>query len=568
MHIEELLNDGLKREYKVVVPADDLESRMETILDDFRANVAMKGFRKGKAPMSLLKKMHGDKAMNQVISETMQETTQKVLEEKDVRPATQPDVEMDEFEQGSDLSFTMKMEILPAIETEGFTAPKLERWTAEVSDKDVDEALERIAADQKSFRAAAKTAKAKDGDAVLIDFVGRVDGEEFEGGKAEGHQLELGSGSFIPGFEEQLVGVKAGDEKVVTVTFPEQYQAEQLAGKEAEFTVTVQEVQKPAEAAVDDDMAKNLGFDDLDALKEQVRSQIESETGNLTRAHLKRQLLDQLAESYDFEVPQNMVDMEFRQIWEQIKRDAIQSGEATEEEFEGLDEPKDPKEAEEFKQIAERRVRLGLLLSELGVKNDIDVTQDEVNQRMVQEARRFPGQEMQVFQFFQQNEQARAQLRAPIFEEKVVDFILEMAEMDEKSVSRDELVKAVQEIDEEEADPKKAAKRQTGKSGGGKKAASSKSTSKKSAAKDDAGEGTEKKTAGKSTAKKSTAKSTAKSGTSKSTGAKAGAAKKSASGESKASGASKSAAKKPAAKSAAKSTAKSGTAKKATDKGD
>jgi len=477
MQIEELLNEGLKREYKIVVEASELDAKLDAVLDEFRATARIKGFRPGKAPISLLKRMHGDRAKGQVLNEAMQESSTKLFEEKKIRPALRPEVDMEQYEDGKNLEYTLKVEVLPEIDVDGFKAPALERWVAEVADKDVDAFVERIAGQQKTFKKAAKTVKAAEGDAVLIDFVGSVDGVEFEGGKGEDYQLELGSGTFIPGFEEQLTGVKAGDEKVVKVTFPAEYHSETLKGKDAEFKVTVKEVRRPSEAKADDELAKNLGFDDLAGLKESVKGQLENDNKSLTRAHLKRGLLDALADEYSFDVPAGMVDLEFRQIWEQIKRDAIQSGEAKPEDFDGQDEPADKAEAEEFRSIAERRVRLGLLLSEIGVQNKVQVTQEEVNRRIIEEARRFPGQEAQVFEFYQKNEEARAQLRAPIFEEKVVDFVLEMADLKDKSVSRDDLEAAVRAIDEEDANPTK------GKTAPKKKAAAKKPAAKKAAPK-------------------------------------------------------------------------------------
>ncbi len=495
MQIEELQVDGLKHEYKITVPAKDLDERMDAILTEFRANVSIKGFRPGKAPLSLLRRMHGERAQGQLLQETMQETSTKLFEEKNLKPALRPEVDMEgDFETGKDLEYTLKVEVLPEVDVSGFKAPALERWVAEVDEKSVDEFVGRIASQQKSFKKAAKTTKAKEGDAVLINYVGRVDGEEFEGGAGEDFQLELGSGMFIPGFEEQLVGAKAGDNKVVEVTFPEQYQAENLAGKAAEFTVDVQEVRKPTEAKIDDDLAKNMGFDDLAGLRESVKGQLEADNGSLTRAHLKRGLLDALAGEYDFGVPEGMVNLEFAQIWEQIKRDAIQSGEAKPEDFDGMDEPSDKDEAAEFRSIAERRVRLGLLLSEIGVANKVEVTQEEVNRRIIEEARRFPGQEAQVFEYFQNNEEARAQLRAPVFEEKVVDFVLEQAELTDKTVSREDLEAAVRALDEEEANPGKAKEKKTAP----KKAAAKKPAAKKAPAK----KTTEKKAAPKKAAAK------------------------------------------------------------------
>lgn len=507
MQIEELQVEGLKHEYKVIVPAKDLDARLDAILTEFRATANIKGFRPGKAPLSLLRRMHGERAQGQLLQETMQETSAKLFEEKKLKPALRPEVDMEgEFESGKDLEYTLTVEVLPEIDVEGFKAPALERWVAEVDEPSIDGFLERIAGQQKSFKKAAKTTKAKEGDAVLINYVGRVDGEEFDGGAGEDFQLELGSGMFIPGFEEQLVGSKAGDNKVVEVTFPDPYQAEHLAGKVAEFTVDVLEVRKPAEAAIDDDLAKNMGFDDLAALRDSVKGQLETDNNSLTRAHMKRALLDVLADTYDFAVPQGMVDLEFRQIWEQIKRDAIQSGEAQAEDFDGMEEPADKAEADEFRAIAERRVRLGLLLSEIGVANKVEVTQEEVNRRIIEEARRFPGQEAQVFEYFQSNEEARAQLRAPVFEEKVVDFVLEQSELTDKSVTRDDLEAAVRALDEEEANPAKGKKKAAPKKAAAKKAPAKKAAPKKAAPKKAAAK---KPAAKKAPAKKTSAKKAA-----------------------------------------------------------
>ena len=474
MQVEELVNEGLKREFKVVVEAGELDAKLDTILSEFRATAQIKGFRPGKAPLSLLKRMHGERAMSQVLSETMQETSSRLMEDKGLKPAVRPEVDVDNYEDGQDLAYTIRLEVLPDIDISDFKAPALERWVADVADADIDTAAERVASQQKTFKKAAKTAKAKEGDALLIDYVGTVDGEAFEGGSAEDYQLELGSGTFIPGFEDQLTGAKADEDRTVTVTFPEQYHAETLAGKEAEFAVKVKEVRRQAEAALDDDLAKGLGFDDLAALKEALKEQLANDNQSLTRGLLKRRLLDSLAEAYDFAVPAKMVDLEFAQIWEQIKRDAIMSGDAKAEDFEGKDAPDDADEAAEFRAIAERRVRLGLLLSEIGVANDVQVSQDEINRRMVEEARRFPGQEAQIFQYFQENEDARAQLRAPIFEEKVVDFILEMADLTDKTVTREDLEAAVRALDEEEANPGKSEKSAPAKKAAAKKPAAKK----------------------------------------------------------------------------------------------
>jgi len=478
MQFTEQLNEGLKREYRVTVPSTELDAKLDKLLNDFRANSNIKGFRPGKAPLSLLKQMHGDRARGQVLSEAVEESSRQVLEDNNIRPAAQPELDLEAApEEGSDLEYTLKVEILPEIDVEGFKAPALERLVVEASDKDIDEAASRVASQQKAYKKAAKTAKAAEGDAVLIDYLGRVDGEAFDGGAAEDFQLVLGSGTFIPGFEDQLIGAKAGEEKQVEVTFPEPYHSKELEGKLAVFDVTVKEVQRETEQKVDDEFAKSLGFEDLAGFRDALKEQIVKEHERVSRSVTKRKLLDILADAYDFAVPATMVDMEFGQIWEQIKREQIMSGEAKEEDFDGMTGPADEAEADEFRAIAERRVRLGLLLSELGTKNNVQVAQDEVNRMIIQEAQRYPGQEQQVFEFYQSNEQARAQLRAPIFEEKVVDFIIEMADVTDKTVSSDELEAAVAALEEDEA-PKPAAKKKAP----AKKAPAKKAPAKKAAA--------------------------------------------------------------------------------------
>ena len=448
MQVEELVNEGLRREFKVTVPSADLDAKLNKILADFQKTADIKGFRKGKAPLSLLKRMHGERAFGQVVSEVVQESSQSVMTERELKPAMQPELDLvDEFAEGKDLAYTLKLDILPDIDVSDFKAPALERWVADVEDGQVEEAMGRLSEGRKSFRKAAKTAKAKAGDAVFIDYVGKVDGEAFDGGTAEGFELELGSNTFIPGFEDGLIGSKAGEEKDVTVTFPEEYHADHLAGKEAVFSVTVHEVRRPAEVEIDDDFAKGLGLEDLEQLKTMLMGQLEENNKGMGRTLVKRRLLDSLADTYSFEVPARMVDMEFQQIWEQVKRDAIASGESKPEDYEG-DEALESDDAKEFRGIAERRVRLGLLLSEIGNQNGIEVTQEEINRQVIEEARKYPGQEQQVFEFFQKNDEARMQLRAPIFEEKVVDYIVEKADVTEKEVSFKELEEALRSLDD------------------------------------------------------------------------------------------------------------------------
>lgn len=456
MQINETVNEGLKREFTVLVEAGELEQRVTAELNRLRGQIRMPGFRPGKVPASLIRKLHGPAIEGQVLESTIQETTSKLLDEKALRPATQPNIEVTKFESGSDLEYKVALEVLPQIESPEFSGLELEKLVADVADEAIGDLLTRLAAQQKSFKAAAKTRKAKSGDALLIDFVGKVDGEAFEGGSAEGFQLELGSGRFIPGFEEQLEGVKSGDEIAVNVTFPEDYGAKELAGKAAVFDVTVKEVQVAEEAKVDDDLAKNLGLDDLAGLKDVLKRQIEQEQAQMSRAHLKRQLLDALAERHHFEVPQSMVEAEFQQIWQTLLSQSSEDERKELEENEG--------EKADYRAIAERRVRLGLLLAQVGQDNKVEVRQEEVNRLIAQEAQRFPGQEKQVFEFYRKNANAMAQLRAPLYEDKVVDFVLELAKVTEKKVDRAALEAAL-EADEArteaapEADKKPAPKK-------------------------------------------------------------------------------------------------------------
>lgn len=457
MQIDELKNEGLKREFKVTVGKDDLDRRIQLILMDLRDKVRMKGFRPGKAPLALLKSLHGEAARGQAIDEAIRETVDSLFRERKIRPAMQPKVDVGEVDGDAGFDFTVEAEILPEIDTAGFKAPALDRLVAKPADKDVDEALDRLAAQSKTFEARKKGAKAKSGDALVVDFVGSVDGEEFSGGKGEDVQLELGSGQFVPGFEDQLIGTTAGEEKTISVTFPEKYGRDDLNGKDATFKVTVKEVKAPVERTVDDEMAKSFGLESLEQLKDALKTQLENEAKELSRAKVKRALLDKLADAYDFEVPAGMVDMEYRDIWEQIKRDAIMSGEATEDELSEVEEPESEEDRTEYRSIAERRVRLGLLLSELGLANNVEISRDELMQRVADEARRYPGQEREVFEFYTKNEQAMAQMRAPLYEDKVVDFILEMADITDSDTSLEELRRIVTEEDAtESASDKKA----------------------------------------------------------------------------------------------------------------
>ena len=440
MNVTETKSEGLSREFKVTIPKADLKEKLEAKIEEIRPQMRLKGFRPGKVPAAHIRKMFGKSLMSEIIGETVNVSSQKALEEKELRVASQPVINMDSEEEAllggeADLEFSMNFELMPDFEPSEINDIELEREVAEVSDEDLNEALGRLAEANKKYEPRGKTAKAREEDAVVIDFVGKIDGEAFEGGSMENHTLVLGSGSFIPGFEDQLVGTKAGQDVEVNVSFPEEYQAEHLAGKEAVFEVKVNEVRAPETPEIDEEFAKGLGIDSLDELKDLMKRQIESETGAATRQRIKRKLLDVLDERHDFELPNGMVDTEFKQIWAQLEQE--KAADRLDEE----DKAKSEEELqEEYKKIAERRVRLGLVLAEIGRINNVEIRQEEVARALNQEASRFPGQEQQVMEYFQKNPAAMAQLRAPIFEEKVVDFILENAKVTEKTVPREELL--------------------------------------------------------------------------------------------------------------------------------
>lgn len=438
-------SEGLSRMYKVSVPKADLQQRYDDRIEEIRPQMNLKGFRPGKVPASHVKKMFGKDIMGEVVQALVQETSQKAIEDSEVRPAGQPEMHMESdmekvLSGDEDLAYHMHVDVMPDFEPVDIKKLSLTKPVAEITDEEVDARLNQIAEANPKFDKRAKTAKARNDDAVVIDFLGKLDGEPFEGGAAEEHTLVLGSNSFIPGFEEQLVGVKAGDEKEVNVTFPENYQAENLAGKEAVFEIKVHEVRAPKTPDIDDEFAKGLGLDDLDKLKELVTEQIKNEFSGASRAKAKRGLLDLLDEKHDFELPPKMVDQEFNQIWQQLQAE-MDAGRTA-------DEDKDKSEndlKEEYGKIAERRVRLGLVLAEIGRVADIQISEQEVQQALISEARNFPGQERQVIEFFQKDQNAMAQLRAPIYEEKVVDHILETAKVKEETVSKEDLLKEDEE---------------------------------------------------------------------------------------------------------------------------
>ena len=491
MQIKETTNEGLKRAYTVTIPAKEIDERVNSEVKKIAPQVKMPGFRPGKVPANLVRKMHGEQLHAQTLNDMIRESVDKVMADNKLRPAMQPSVELDEgYEEGKDASLSVELEILPEIDAPEVDGLALERLTVPVTDEQVDEAVERIASNNKSYKDAAKTKKAADGDQLIIDFVGRVDGTEFEGGKAENTPLTIGSGQFIPGFEEQLTGVKTGNKKTITVTFPEDYPAENLKGKEAEFDVTVQQVKVPTDTKIDDEFAKNLGLEGLDKLKELLRGQLEQETSGLTRTQMKRQLLDTLAAGHDFAVPQGMVDAEFEQIWAQLQQEAARSDDA-ETMLKEMDDEKD-----DYRKIAERRVRLGLLLSEIGQKNGVEVNANEMNMLIQQAAQQYRAEDRERFiQYVQQEPMAAAQLRAPLYEDKVVDFLFDKAEITDREVTREELEAAIEAEETAEEKPKKKAAAK-------KKPAAKKAPAKKADDKD----GDEKPAAKKAPAKKTAAK--------------------------------------------------------------
>lgn len=442
MQIVEKSVEGLSRVYGVTVPSALLAEKVEARIAEITPTLNLKGFRPGKVPTAHVRKMFGRSLMSEVVEQTITETTQKVLSDNNLRPAGEPDLRPDGdiqqvVEGKADLSYEIALEVIPEFEPTDFSAISLKRPVYEPTDQEVEEAVAELAESSKTYEPRkGKTVKAKDGDQLLIDFVGRVDGEVFEGGSAEDATLTLGSGQFIPGFEEQLVGAKPEDEVLVKVTFPTEYQAAQLAGKDAEFTVTVKEVRAPKASKIDDELAKRLGIEDLEKLKELLRSNLQSQFASATRFKLKRALLDVLDEKHDFPLPPRMVEAEFSQIWDQLQQDKT-AGNLPPEDADKTDEQLDA----EYRKIAQRRVRLGLVLAEIGRVNNVQVTEQELAEAMRAEAMRYGPQAQQIFDFFRQNPSAQAQLRAPIFEEKVVDLIVAKAQVEDEKVSKEDLLK-------------------------------------------------------------------------------------------------------------------------------
>lgn len=464
MQVTETVNTGLKREIRVVVPAKDMESRLMQRLTDAKGKVRLNGFRPGKVPVQHLRKVYGKSFMAEVVNELITDTPRKLLSERGEKAAMQPEIVMTEDEKeaekvlagNADFEFSLNYEVIPAIELKDVSGIKLTRPVYDVPDAEVEEQVSRVAESARTYET--KKGKAEDGDRLTIDFVGRIDGDAFEGGSAEGQFLVVGSNQFIPGFEEQLVGAKAGDEKQVTVTFPADYGAAHLAGKEAVFDVTVQEVAKANDLVVDDEVAKSLGLESAERLREIVKGQIENQFGALTRQKVKRALLDQLDDAYSFEAPSRLVEAEFQNIWNQVMRDLDQAGRSFEDE-----DTTEEKAREEYHRLAERRVRLGLVLAEFGEKAGVQVSDDELQRSLFEFIRRLPAnQQQEAYDFYRNNPSALANFRAPLFEEKVVDHLLTQVEVTDKPVTKEELLadddeEAPAEKTEKKAAPKKKA---------------------------------------------------------------------------------------------------------------
>jgi trigger factor len=442
MQVTETSSAGLKREYRVIVPATDLEAKVNERLDDLKGRVQLRGFRPGKVPVAHLKRLYGKSAMAEVIEATVREANSKIVTDHGYRLAVEPKVVLPTeegavegvIEGKADLSYTVEMEIVPAIALADFKSIKLTRLTSEVSDEEIDKALQAIADQNRPF--VAKTEGAANGDRVTINFEGSLEGTPFEGGTGEDVPLVMGAGQFIPGFEENLAGLKPGENKTLDVKFPDDYRATHLAGKNATFAVTVKAVEAPGSVTIDDEFAKTLGVESLAKLKDAVKDRIAREHTLAARQKLKRGLLDQLDERHKFEPPPSLVEQEFANVWSQVENDLKQQNRTFEDE--GTTEEK---AREEYRGIAGRRVRLGLVIAEIGEKNNIRVSDEQLRAAVMEQVRQFPGQERQIWEYYQKNPNALAALRAPLFEDKVVDFLVELAEVTDKPVSRDELFK-------------------------------------------------------------------------------------------------------------------------------
>lgn len=439
MQITETVSEGLRREFKIVIGAADLDARLTGRIEEMKPQVHLKGFRKGKAPVSFLKKSFGKSMMGEIVEAAVSESSQKAIADNALKPAFEPQVELvSELEQvvagKSDLEFTVKVDLMPDFELADVSKLEVEKFVAEITEADVESEIQKLAEQTRTYTDRPEGEAAEKDDALTVDFVGRVDGEEFSGGKAEDFRLVLGSGQLISGFEDQLVGAKAGEEREVKVAFPVDYPQQNLAGKDAVFTVKVKEVKRPDPLAIDNTLAEKLGMDSLGTLRERVREQLKMDFARAGRLHLKRRILDALDAAHSFALPPTMVQTEFGSIWRAVEAELQREGRTPADEGKTEEELK-----KEYHDIAERRVRLGLVLARIGEQNGITVANDEIQRVVMARARQFPGQEQQVFNFYANNPQAQAEIRAPLFEDKVVDFIAELAEISERTVDRETL---------------------------------------------------------------------------------------------------------------------------------
>jgi len=448
MQITETSSDGLKREFKIIVAAEDIEQRLQDRLAELGKTIRLPGFRPGKVPQSVLKQRYGQSLMGEVIEQAVTQTSADALRQQNVRPALQPKVTMESFEPGQDLAYDLAVEILPEVAAPDVTLLELERLTPQIADEELNEALAGLAERYRKIEAVTDDSPAASGDIVVIDFAGSIDGVEFPGGKGEKHELELGSGRFIPGFEDQLIGAKAGDHVTVNVNFPAEYGAAHLAGKAAVFECDIRELKRKQPPVIDDSLADEVGMENLEALRNALREQLTADYARVARQKMKRDLLDKLSLEHVFEVPPGMVDIEFDSIWSQFEAERKRAQDA------GTYEPEEVKTDEDYKteyrDIAVRRVRLGLLLAEIGKSNNINVTQDELNRAIMAQARRYPGQEKAVIDYYKAHPEAVNSLHAPLYEDKVVDFIFGMAKVTDKPVPAKELPALAGLEDEEE----------------------------------------------------------------------------------------------------------------------
>lgn len=446
MEITETSSEGLKRELKVTVGASELNEKFSARLNELKSQVNLKGFRPGKVPLDHLRKIYGRSVMAEVLEQTISESSQKAISERKERPALEPDISMGDdkeamekvFAGDADLAYTISFEVIPEFEISDLSKIKLEKPTVEVTDKEIDESMQRVHEDAVTYNE--KQGKAEEADQVTIDFTGKIGGKEFEGGKGEDTPVVLGKSQFIPGFEEGLVGLKAGDKKTIECKFPKEYLAKELAGKEAKFDVTVKQVAAPELADLDDEFAKKLGLETLAGLRDAVEGKLKEDFGTASRNHLKRELLNALDDAHKFELPTSLVEREFESVWEQVNSELEKVGRTFEDE-----DTTEEKARAEYQALSERRVRLGLVLSQIGETGNIKITDEEVNQALMERIQQFPGQEREVYEYYQKTPEALAELRVPIFENKVVDYILELASVTDKKVTPEELFKNAEE---------------------------------------------------------------------------------------------------------------------------